>query len=60
LNSLPWEEAAPMRLWRFRTEGIPRELCRSGMGGPTPAGGLRFGPNIGLVPLRIRPAESSG
>jgi hypothetical protein len=30
------------------------------MGGPAPPGGLRFGPNIGLVPLRIRPAESSG
>jgi hypothetical protein len=60
LKSLPWEEAAPMRLWRFRTEGTPRELWRNGMGGPAPAGGLRFGPNIGLVPLRIRPAESSG
>jgi len=30
------------------------------MGGPAPVGGLRFGPNIGLVPLRMRPAESSG
>jgi len=61
LYSRPWEEAAPMRVWRLRIAATPRELWRiGGMGGPAPAGGLRFGPNIGLVPLRIRPVESSG
>jgi hypothetical protein len=60
LNSLPCEDAAPMRLWRLREVGTPRVLWRAGpMGGTAPADGMRF-PSIGVLPLRGGARESSG
>jgi hypothetical protein len=61
LNSLPCEDAAPMRLWRLREVGTPRVVWRAGpMGGTEPADGMRFVPSIGVLTLRTGARESSG
>src|SRR6267378_7208261 len=61
LKSRPCEDAAPMRLWRFRAIGTLRVLWRpNAMGDAGPTDGFRFIPSIGVVTLRLGTGESSG
>jgi len=61
LKSRPCEDAAPMRLCRFRAMGILRVLWRlDAMGDAGPTDEFRFNPSIGVVTLRVGTGESSG